>query len=78
LLFVVGIAGFMALFNVYQKNLSSFWMMVLAILSIGLASGAASRITFTNGQDSNVFVMLLVLPLTVCIGWANWRIGLAR
>jgi len=79
LLFVVGIAGFMALFNVYQKNLSSFWMMVLAILSIGLASGAASRITFYQWSGFvRFFVMLLVLPLGLFVlgVLTNWRIGI--
>ncbi len=79
LLFVVGIAGFMALFNVYQKNLSSFWMMVLAILSIGLASGAASRITFYQGSGFiRFFVMLFTLPLGLFVlgVFTNWQMGI--
>jgi hypothetical protein len=78
-LFVVGIASFMALFNVYQKSLSSFWMIVLAILSIGLASGAASRITFYQWSGFiRFFVMLLVLPLGLFVlgVLTNWRIGI--
>ena len=79
LLFVVGIASFMALFNGYQKNLSSFWMMVLAILSIGLASGAASRITFYQWSGFiRFFVMLLALPLGLFVlgVLTNWQIGI--
>lgn len=79
LLFVVGIAGFMALFNLYQKNLSSFWMLVFAILSIGLASGAASRITFYHWSGYvRFFVTLLVLPLGLFVLGAltNWQMGI--
>jgi len=79
LLFVVGIAGFMALFNLYQKNLSSFWMLVFAILSIGLASGAASRITFYQWPGFiRFFVMLLVLPLGLFVlsVLTNWQMGI--
>jgi hypothetical protein len=79
LLFVIGIAGFMALFNVYQKNLSSFWMMVLAILSIGLGSGAASRITFYQWPGFiRFFVILLVLPLGLFVlgVLTNWQMGI--
>jgi ribosomal protein L37AE/L43A len=79
LLFVVGIAGFMALFHVYQKNLSSFWMTVFAILSIGLASGAASRITFYHQPGFiRFFVVLLLLPLTLFVLGAltNWQMGI--
>ena len=79
LLFVVGIAGFMALFNDYQKNISSFWMMVFAILSIGLASGAASRITFYQWSGLVRFlVMLLALPLGLFVlgVLTNWKIGI--
>lgn len=79
LLFVVGIAGFMALFNIYQKNLSSFWMAVFAILSIGLASGAASRITFYQWSGFiRFFVILLVLPLGLFVlgVLTNWQVGI--
>ena len=66
LLFVAGIAGFMALLNVYQRNLSSFWMTVFAILSIGLASGAAARL------------ILLALPLGLfSLGvFTKWQMGI--
>ena len=79
LLFVAGIAGFMALFNVYQKNLSSFWMTAFAILSIGLASGAASRITFYQRSGFiRFFVILLVLPLGLFVlgVLTNWQMGI--
>ncbi|HET7142389.1 MAG TPA: hypothetical protein VFI68_00095, partial [Anaerolineales bacterium] len=79
LLFVVGITSFMALFDVYQKNLSSFWMTVFAILSIGLASGAASRIIFYHQSGFLRFiVILLVLPLALFIlgVLTNWQMGI--
>lgn len=79
LLFVAGIAGFMALFSVYQKNLSSFLMTVFAILSIGLASGAASRITFYQWSGFiRFFVILLALPLGLFVlgVLTNWKMGI--
>ena len=79
LLFVVGIASFMALLNVYQKNLSSFWMTVFAILSIGLACGASSRITFYHQSGFVRFiVIILVLPLALFVlgVLTNWQMGI--
>ncbi len=79
LLFVAGIAGFMALLNVYQKNLSSFWMTVFAILGIGLASGATPRITFYQWSGFiRFFVMLLALPLGLFVlgVFTNWQMGI--
>ena len=79
LLFVAGIAGFMALFNVHQKNLSSFWMTVLATLSIGLACGAASRITFYHWSGfMRFFVILIILPLGLFVlgVLTNWQMGI--
>ena len=79
LLFVVGIAGFMALFNVYQKNLSLFWMTVLAILSIGLACGSASRIAFYQWSGFIRFsVILLAVPIGLFIlgVFTNWQMGI--
>ena len=79
LLFVVGIASFMALFETYQKNLSLFWMTVLAVLSIGLASGAVSRIAFYQWSGfTRFFVTLLVLPfgLFVLGVFTNWQMGI--
>jgi hypothetical protein len=79
LTFVIGIAGFMALFETYQKNLSLFWMTVLAVLSVGLAAGAASRMIFYQGAGFLRFlVTLLVLPfgLFVLGVFTNWQIGI--
>jgi ribosomal protein L37AE/L43A len=79
LLFVVCIGGFMALFQTYQKNLSSFWMMVFAVLSIGLASGAASRASFYQWSGLvRFFVILLVLPLGLFVlgVLTNWQMGI--
>ena len=78
-LFVIGIAGFMALFETYQRNLSLFWMMVLAVLSVGLASGSASRIVFYGWSGfTRFFVALFVLPfgLFVLGVFTNWQIGI--
>jgi hypothetical protein len=78
-LFVIGIAGFMALFETYQKNLSLFWMTVLAVLSVGLAAGAASRMIFYQRAGFIRFlVTLLVLPfgLFVLGVFTNWQIGI--
>jgi hypothetical protein len=79
LLFVVGIAALTALLQTYQKNLSSFWMMVFAILSIGLASGAASRIAFYHWSGfTRFFIVLLALPLGLFVlgVLTNWQIGI--
>jgi ribosomal protein L37AE/L43A len=79
LLFVISIAGFMALFETYQKNLSLFWMTILAVLSIGLASGAVSRIAFYQWSGfTRFFVTLLVLPfgLFVLGVFTSWQIGI--
>jgi len=79
LLFVIGITGFMALFSVSQKNLSSFWMMVFAILSIGMASGSASRIAFYQWPG---FIRYFALSLTLPMGLftlgalTNWQMGI--
>jgi hypothetical protein len=79
LLFVVGTASFMALFESYQKNLPLFWMAVLAVLSVGLASGAASRIAFYRWSGfTRLIVTLLVLPFGLFIlgVFTNWQIGI--
>ncbi len=79
LLFVVGIAGSMALFSVYQKNLSLFWMTVLAILSIGLACGSATRMTFYQWSGFIRFsVILLAVPIGLFIlgVFTNWQMGI--
>ena len=78
-LFVVGIAGSMALFQVYQKNLSSFWMTVLAIMSIGLACGSASRIIFYQWSGLIRFsVILFSAPMGLFIlgVFTNWQMGI--
>jgi hypothetical protein len=79
LLFVVGIAGSMALFQVYQKNLSSFWMTVLAVMSIGLACGSASRIVFYQWSGViRFFVTLFAVPFGLFIlgVFTNWQMGI--
>jgi hypothetical protein len=79
LLFVVGIAGSMALFQVYQKNLSSFWMTVLAIMSIGLACGSTSRIAFYQWSGFvRFFVTLVAVPFGLFIlgVFTNWQMGI--
>jgi hypothetical protein len=79
LLFVVGIASSMALFHTHQKNLSVFWMTVLAILSISVAAGSAARINFYQSSILiRFFVMLLALPLGLfTLGvLTNWQIGI--
>ena len=79
LLFVAGIAGFMALLNLYQKNLSLFWMNVFAIMSIGLASGAVARIIFYQWSG---FIRFLVMILAVPVGlfslgvFTVWQMGI--
>ena len=78
-LFVISIACFMALFETYQKNLSLFWMTVLAVLSVGLAAGAASRIIFYQWSGFIRFlVTLLVLPVGLfMLGMlTNWQVGI--
>lgn len=79
MLFVIGIASFMALFNVYQQNLSLFWMTAFAILSIGLASGSASRMTFYQWSGFlRFFVVLLAVPLgLLTLGLlTSWQMGI--
>jgi len=62
-LFVFGISVFYGVVENYQKNLSIFWMTVLAVLSVGLASGAVSRMAFYQWTGLvRFFVILLVLP----------------
>jgi ribosomal protein L37AE/L43A len=79
LLFVASIAGSMALFDTYQKNLSLFWMAVLAVLSVGLASGVASRIAFYKWSGFTRFlVTLFVLPIGLFVlgVLTSWQIGI--
>jgi len=78
-LFVLGIAGFMALMDVYQKNISSLWMMILATLSIGLAAGAAVRTFFYRHSGfTRFFLTLLAVPSALfLLGVLTlWRMGI--
>jgi hypothetical protein len=78
-LFVAGITVFMALLQAHQKNLSPFLMTVFAILSIGLAAGAASRIAFYHRSGfARFFAVLLVLPLALFVlgVLTNWQMGI--
>jgi len=78
-LFVIVVASFMALFETYQKNISLFWMAVLAVLSVGLASGTISRMAFYQWTGFTRFiVILLVLPfgLLVLGLFTSWQIGI--
>ena len=78
-LFVIVIASFMALFETYQKNISFFWMTVLAVLSIGLASGTISRMAFYQWPGfTRFFVVLLILPFGLFVlGFlTSWQIGI--
>lgn len=78
-LFVVGIAGFMALMNVYQVNLSQLLMTVFAVLAIGLAAGAAPRASFYEWSTLVRFlVTLVILPLGLfALGFfTNWQMGI--
>lgn len=78
-LFVSGIAGFMALINVYQVNLSPFLMMVFAVLAVGLAAGAVPRASF---YEWSVLIRFLVALITLPLGlytlgfFTNWQMGI--
>ena len=77
--FVLGIASAMALFHTYQRNISVFWMTVLAISTVGLACGSAARINFFQSSILiRFFIMLLALPLGLfTLGvLTNWQIGI--
>jgi hypothetical protein len=78
-LFVVGIAGFMALINVYQVNLSQLLMTIFAVLAIGLAAGAAPRASFYGWSVWIRFLAMLIVLLLglVALGFfTNWRMGI--
>jgi len=79
LLFVAGIVGFMALFNVHQINLPQLWMIVFAVLGVGLATGAGARLLFYKWSGLvRFFMMLLVLfPAMFVLGiFSNWTLGI--
>jgi ribosomal protein L37AE/L43A len=78
-LFVMGITSFMALVYARQKNLSPFLMIVFAMLSVGLATGAASRIAFYHRSGfTRFFTVFIVLPLAMFeLGvLTNWQLGI--
>ena len=79
LLFVAGMVGLMALINVHQVNLSPLWMTIFAIMAVGLAAGAGSRLFFYKWPGFvRFFLMLLVLlPALFVLGiLTNWQIGI--
>jgi hypothetical protein len=79
LLFVVVIACFMALFETYQRNISIFWMAVLAAMIIGLATGTISRMVFYSWSGFvRFFVTLLTLPVGMFVLgiFTSWQIGI--
>jgi ribosomal protein L37AE/L43A len=78
-LFVLGIAGFLALVNVYQVNLSPLFMTVFSILVVGLTAGAAARTSFYGWSVWIRFLaMLMVLPggLFALGFFTNWQMGI--
>lgn len=78
-LFVVGMAGFMALVNVHQTELSPELMMIFSILIVGLTAGAGPRTFFyTWSVWIRFLIMLTVLPLGMfALGFfTNWQMGI--
>jgi ribosomal protein L37AE/L43A len=78
-LFAVGMAGFMALVNVYQTDLSPQVMTVFSILVVGLTAGAAPRASFYGWSFwIRFFVALIALPLGMfALGFfTNWQMGI--
>lgn len=76
--FVLGIAGFFAIIQRFQVNLSRDQMTIFAILAVGLAAGAASRSNFYEWSGwMRFFVTLVILPLGMfALGFfTNWQIG---
>jgi ribosomal protein L37AE/L43A len=79
MVFVLGIAVFMALFHRYQVNLDSFWMNAFSILMIGVAVGATPRASFYDWSWIVQFLTLLILlPFGLfALGFfTNWQIGI--
>ena len=79
ILFVAGITVFMALLQAHQKNLSPFWMLAFATLNIGLAVGAAARISFYQRSGFTRFLtVFFVLPLALSLLGllTNWQMGI--
>jgi ribosomal protein L37AE/L43A len=79
MVFVLGIAAFMALLNRYQVNLDPFWMKAFSILMLGLAVGTAPRSIFYAWSGFFQFLTLLILlPFgLLTLGFlTNWQMGI--
>jgi ribosomal protein L37AE/L43A len=79
MVFVLGIAAFMALLHRYQENLNSFWMNAFSILMIGLAAGATPRANFYSWSGFVQFLTLLILlpfGLFTLGFFTNWQMGI--
>lgn len=79
LMFVLMIAGFSALIQRYQENLTPVMMNVFAILAVGLAAGSASRASFygwSGWVSFPVMLILLLVGLTALGFFTNWQIGI--
>ncbi|MBI2331256.1 MAG: hypothetical protein HYU84_03675 [Chloroflexi bacterium] len=78
-LFVLGIAGFFALIQRFQENLSRDLMSTFAVLAVGLAAGSAPRASFYEWTGWFRFlVIMVVLPIgLIALGFfTDWQIGL--
>ncbi len=77
--FVIGIAVFISLLNLHQRNLSQLWMKIFAILSIGLAAGSTVRAVFYEWSGLvRFFVMVFAVPLGLFfLGFFTvWQMGI--
>lgn len=77
--FVIGIAIFISLLNIHQKNLSPLWMKIFAILSIGLAAGSTVRAVFYEWPGYvRFFAMVFIVPLGLFfLGFFSvWDLGI--
>ena len=77
--FVIGIAVFISLLNLHQKNLSLLWMNIFAILSIGLAAGSTVRAVFYEWPGLvRFFVTVFAVPLGLFfLGFFTvWQMGI--
>ena len=78
-LFVIGIAVFMTVLNIYQTNLSPQLMTIFAILSLGLAAGSGARLVFYEWSGFTRFlVILFVLPIGMLVLGllTSWEMGI--
>lgn len=76
--FVIGIAVFISLLNLHQKNLSPLWMTTFAILSVGLAVGSSTRAVFYEWSGYvRFFAVVFIVPLGLFIlGFlTGWEMG---